>query len=63
MINGYWEPLMFAVQEGKPKEWKRVVDTSLDSPEDILDPERTVALAAQITPSRHDQSPYFSGRS
>jgi glycogen operon protein len=35
MINAYWEDLVFAVQEGTAGEWRRVVDTSLPSPDDI----------------------------
>ena len=35
MINAYWEPLDFTIQEGSPGEWLRVVDTSLASPHDI----------------------------
>jgi glycogen operon protein len=38
MINAYWENLDFTVQEGKPGEWKRVVDTSLASPFDFAAP-------------------------
>ena len=38
MINCYWEDLAFTVQEGRADEWLRVVDTSLDSPKDILEP-------------------------
>ena len=37
MINAYWEPLTFTVQEGLPEQWVRVVDTSLASPQDIVD--------------------------
>jgi glycogen operon protein len=36
MINAYWEPLTFTVQEGQPQEWQCVVDTFLDTPQDIL---------------------------
>ncbi len=36
MINAYWEDLDFAIQEGSA--WRRVVDTSLPSPRDILEP-------------------------
>jgi glycogen operon protein len=36
MINAYWEPVTFTVQEGQPQEWRRVVDTFLDTPQDIL---------------------------
>jgi glycogen operon protein len=37
MINAYWEPLDFAIQEGMPSEWRRIVDTHLPSPDDIVD--------------------------
>jgi isoamylase len=36
MINSYWEPLWFTIQE--PAKWSRVVDTSRDSPDDIALP-------------------------
>jgi glycogen operon protein len=38
MINAYWEPRDFALQDGDPDEWRRVVDTARESPEDILEP-------------------------
>ena len=37
MISAYWEELNFEVQEGTAREWKRIVDTSLPSPEDFSD--------------------------
>jgi isoamylase len=37
MLNAYWEPLTFAVQADDAPAWLRIVDTSLDSPDDILD--------------------------
>ncbi|MEN6441602.1 MAG: isoamylase [Syntrophobacter sp.] len=37
MINAYWEDLVFTVQEGKAGEWRRVVNTGLASPEDIVE--------------------------
>jgi glycogen operon protein len=37
MINAYWEPLSFTIQEGEPGDWKRIVDTSEDSPDDFTD--------------------------
>jgi glycogen operon protein len=43
MINAYWEPLDFTIQEGAATEWTRVADTSLPSPDDI--PETGSALA------------------
>ena len=37
MLNAYWEPLVFSIQEAGPHEWKRIIDTSLDSPDDFVD--------------------------
>ncbi|HLY12518.1 MAG TPA: glycogen debranching protein GlgX [Planctomycetota bacterium] len=37
MLNGYWEALDFKIPEPGPFPWRRWVDTSLASPEDILD--------------------------
>jgi len=37
MINAYWEPVTFEVQEGTPQEWKRIVDTALPGPRDFVD--------------------------
>jgi glycogen operon protein len=34
MANAWWEPLTFDVQVSGP--WRRVVDTSLPSPDDIV---------------------------
>ncbi|HEY3285342.1 MAG TPA: isoamylase [Armatimonadota bacterium] len=44
MVNAYWEALTFRIQEGKPEDWVRVVDTSLPSPSDIADPGQETAL-------------------
>ncbi|MBI1313867.1 glycogen-debranching protein [bacterium] len=38
MINAWWEPLPFGIHRRVPADWKRVVDTSLESPHDILEP-------------------------
>ena len=38
MINAYWKPLTFVIQEEHGNQWRRVVDTSRDSPHDILEP-------------------------
>src|ERR1700758_2760804 len=35
MINAYWDRLEFQVQEGKPQEWMRIVDTGFLSPDDF----------------------------
>lgn len=37
MINAWWEDLDFRVQEGTAGHWRRVIDTSLDSPHDFLE--------------------------
>jgi glycogen operon protein len=37
MINAYWEDLDFTIQEGSAGDWSRVVDTSVDSPNDIVE--------------------------
>ncbi len=44
MVNAYWQALTFVVQEGKPHEWFRVVDTSLPSPQDFCEPETEQGL-------------------
>jgi len=35
MINAYWQPLTFTIQEGTARKWKRIVDTGLTSPDDF----------------------------
>jgi isoamylase len=45
MINAYWEKLDFQVQEGKPQEWMRVVDTALASPNDFSERGETLGTA------------------
>ena len=46
MINAFWEPVRFHIQEGKAGNWKRVVDTSR---QDLT--EQTVrALSYQVAP-------------
>ena len=37
MLNAYWEPLEFELPplDQKPPRWRRWIDTSLDSPDDI----------------------------
>jgi glycogen operon protein len=44
MINGHWEDHEFTVAEGRPSEWRRVVDTSLPSPNDIVEPGKETQL-------------------
>ena len=44
MINCCWQDLDFSVAEGEAHEWFRAVDTSSESPDDILEPERQKPL-------------------
>jgi isoamylase len=37
MINAYWEELEFHVEEGSAREWTRIVDTALASPDDFTE--------------------------
>jgi glycogen operon protein len=46
MINAYHEPLTFEIQEGAAGDWKRAIDTSLASPDDIADSGEEVALTS-----------------
>ena len=44
MINGYWNDLVFTVQEGHVTDWRWVIDTSLPSPGDFCEPGQEQAL-------------------
>jgi glycogen operon protein len=46
MVNGYWEALDFTVSDGVAGEWRRVVDTGRESPDDIREPAQEAALAS-----------------
>ena len=46
MINAYWEDLTFTVQEGQTGQWRRVIDTALDSPADFCEPGAEVLLTS-----------------
>ncbi len=35
MINSYWRPVAFFIQEGQLGEWRWAIDTYLESPDDI----------------------------
>jgi glycogen operon protein len=47
MINAYWEDLTFIAQEGQARQWKRVIDTGLESPDDFCDPGKEILLTSQ----------------
>lgn len=38
IANAYWEPLSFAIQEGQAGDWRRAIDTSFATPNDIMEP-------------------------
>ena len=38
MVNAHWEEHTFEIQEGAPRDWLRVADTSLVSPDDFSEP-------------------------
>jgi len=46
MINAYWQPLTFRIQEGNPSEWKRIVDTNIEGPLDFVDASMAPALSS-----------------
>ena len=46
MINEWTAPLEFTVPDGSTGEWRRVVDTGLDSPDDIVEDPGGVRFAA-----------------
>ncbi len=48
MINAWWEPLEFGIHRGVPDDWRRVVDTSLASPDDIVEPGQEVPLSSRF---------------
>lgn len=47
MINAYWDDLPFFIQDGPFQEWKRVIDTSMDSPNDFRGPGNEIPLMSQ----------------
>jgi pullulanase/glycogen debranching enzyme len=53
MLNAYWEPLEFElppVGDGGPRPWRRWIDTSLDSPHDIVEWEQAPAVPGHTYP-------------
>jgi isoamylase len=46
MLNAYWNPLTFEIQEGEPEKWKRVVDTSAEKAEGFVDSESALLLSS-----------------
>jgi glycogen operon protein len=46
MINAYWQALAFEIQEGGTGDWRRVIDTSAESPFDFLEHESADELTS-----------------
>ena len=46
IFNAYWDSLSFTIQA--PGHWLRVVDTFLDSPDDIVESQSTGEIVQQI---------------
>jgi glycogen operon protein len=46
MINSWWQPLEFPIQEGVAGQWTRIIDTSLHSPDDMADSTAPAATQA-----------------
>ena len=44
MINMGQRERIFTIQQGRPRDWKRVIDTGRKSPHDFCEPDRTVAV-------------------
>jgi isoamylase len=47
MLNMFWEGLEFELPPVPGKTWTRVIDTSLPSPEDVVEPERAPVVAGE----------------
>ena len=53
MINTWWEPLTFTVQDGSPQQWHRAIDTGAAPPDDIAEAligERLRSMDVQVGP-------------
>jgi len=52
ILNGYWEPLQFELPALNPgSSWRRWIDTTLDSPQDIVDWQNAPLLSATTYPA------------
>lgn len=47
MMNMHWEPLSFAIPSVPGRKWYRAIDTSLDSPNDIVIPSQEIEINAE----------------
>jgi glycogen operon protein len=57
MINAFWQPVLFRVQEGDAGDWKRLIDTSRPSPDDIRRAGNERFSTRSITNSHRAASP------
>ncbi len=48
MINSYWEDLVFEIQDHGPNPWKKLIDTSLKSPHDIVRENQAMELSSDF---------------
>ena len=46
MVNAYWQPLTFKIQEGVAGSWWRMVDTGRSAPDDFVDPGNEVQISS-----------------
>ena len=46
MVNAYWEPITFTVQEAPANQWRPCIDTGQASPDDLVDDTSTAPLAS-----------------
>lgn len=46
MINAWYQPICFHIQEGRPSDWQRIADTSLEPPEDFADENKLYRLSS-----------------
>ena len=52
ILNAYWEPLQFELPAPKPgSSWRRWIDTTLDSPQDIVDWQNAPAVSGKTYPA------------
>jgi isoamylase len=58
MNNAYWEPLAFEIPLLTPLygSWQRIIDTSLESPEDIAT--SAIATTVQVPPAWCNRAPW-----
>jgi glycogen operon protein len=56
MMNMYWEPLEFEIPPIPDRQWYRLLDTSLPSPQDIVAPGDKMLQVSDATYRVHDRS-------